>query len=70
MTDKQTRWGVVGLNNIGLVQVFDDRPSADAFALQRGKGHRVVIGHSEGTKDFHWSESENAKGSFRPAPMR
>ena len=70
MTDKLTRWGVVGLNNTGLVQAFDDRSSADAFALLRGKGHRVVIGHSQGTKDFHWSESENAQGTFRPAPTR
>jgi hypothetical protein len=60
MTNKQ-QWGVVGLNNSGLIQAFDDRLSADALAKLRGKGERVVVGFSQGTKDFHWSESENAK---------
>ena len=62
MTDKQQQWGVLGLDNAGLIRAFDDRPSADAFAMLRGKGHRVVVGFCQGTKDFHWSESENATG--------
>jgi hypothetical protein len=63
MTDKQQQWGVLGLNNAGLIQTFDDRIAADAFAKLRGNGHRVVVGFCQGTKDFHWSESENAKGT-------
>ena len=47
----------------GLIRVFDDRRSAVAFAKSRGKGDRVVVGQSEGTKAFLWSESENAKES-------
>ena len=56
-------WGVVGPDKIGLIQAFDERNAADTFAKLRGKGHRVVVGFCQGTKDFHWSESENAKGS-------
>lgn len=64
------QWAVIGLNNLGLVQAFDDRQQADALAIARGKGERVVTGFSHGTKDFHWSESENAQGTYRPAPAR
>lgn len=70
MTNKVTHWGVVGLNKIGLIQTFGDRAAADAFATLRGAGHRVVVGFCQGSKDFHWSESENAQGTFRPAPTR
>ena len=70
MTDKVTHWGVVGLNNIGLIQTFGDHAAATAFAALRGKGHRVVVGFCQGNKDFHWSESENAQGTYRPARTR